>query len=283
MEPETKDLRLVEVVNALADPRSTQQAECSKSRTAGWQPGQHAEAKQFSGVSASVIMECLDVAIMKLSIEPGWKTASSKFFDHTLSTMCRSAQELIQENNKARLELLRDSELLQERLLYYESCLAHLHRGRMDQEHRFRQQAETLSLHFHEAEQIKASEKQRFELARERYQEQEAIRKERLSAELEAMDKQRRELLSCRDKLLKKRDELAYQYQEMKQSMDSLTEEAHKLGVDCKVCQVDADLLPGSEEAMKEKKEERLALVLQLRELQETAAGIVRSPSTPQN
>lgn len=280
VEHEAKDLRLVEVVSALADPRSTEQAQCSRSRTAGGQPGQHAEGRQFSGVSASLIMECLDVAIMKLSIEPGWKTASSKFFDHTLGTMCRSAQELIEENRAARLKLMRDSEFLQERLLYHESCLAHLHRGRMEQEYRFRQQAEKLSLEFQEAEQMKTLEKQRLEVARERYQELEATRKERLSGELEETDRQRKEILGRRDQLLKKRDDLAFQYQEMKQSVDSLTEEAAKLRVDCKVCQVDADLLPGSEQVMKEKREQRQTLALQLKDLQEKAAGGGRSSST---
>lgn len=268
-EHETKDLRLAEVVSALADPRFVEQAESLRSRTAGGHTEQQVEARQISGLSASLIMECLDVAIMKLSIEPQWKTSSSRFFDQTLSTMCKSAHELIEENRTTRLDLMRDSELLQERLLFYESRLAHLHRRCMDQEHRFRQQAEKLSLQFQEAVQMKTSEEQRLDLARERYQALEATQKERLSGELEEIDRKRKHLRGQRDELVKKRDEVEVEYQEMKQTVDSLNEVAAKLHVDCKVAEVDANLLPGSEETMTERQEQRQSLAMRLRDLQE--------------
>lgn len=220
------------------------------------------------GAVSAMLIECVEVALLKLSNEPSWRMAGSGFLDRTLGTLAEGVRVQIQANKTRQLELMQTSEDMQQVLQDRQTCLAEMKRRRRAQESCFSHQAYLLSRELRQEEEQHALEKVQLGLTKARHKELEAAAVEELDIAREEERVRRAELTLLRENLAARQEQLRATYEEQTLKLDYLTKEITKAERELKITALEVERLPEDELQVEQQQAKRQSLQQQVREIQ---------------
>eukprot|EP00931_Biecheleriopsis_adriatica_P060401 TRINITY_DN36274_c0_g1_i2.p1 TRINITY_DN36274_c0_g1~~TRINITY_DN36274_c0_g1_i2.p1 ORF type:complete len:314 (-),score=80.30 TRINITY_DN36274_c0_g1_i2:23-964(-) len=231
----------------------------------------NALAKQPSRAtgSAAMVVECLEVALLKLQSQPAWRMAGSGFLERTLTSVADASCAQIQANRAKSIELVKQVEDWQAQLKSSEAKLQLTRTTWAAQQARFCEAAEVSKTALQGALDRQVTEKKLLEETRAQQQQLESTAGEALREKRKAQSEQRSAILSKREAVASQLEAARAEHAREQQELDELLAESGRVKKAIQVSEVEVEEMPEMEERLANLKEKRQEVHLQHRELQQ--------------